>query len=216
MKTVLSIGLRFIFVATTLFIGQSVFSQTSSSHEIVHKYIDGKLDMMSTQVGDVEIIFRRDRVEINGLSATGQEPAYLYFKNVERRDPRGLVLVGEGVETISNPGMASVIGTDRVPVKKYRSIMYDNIIGDTDLVVTIDNNEINFSLENEGEQAEMIEVAFSQEQQSSLRGGVPTMSKFGRTFSLISQNSDITSESRDRFSIRGSSDRSYRFTLSID
>ena len=94
--------------------------------------------------------------------------------------------------------------------------MYDNIIGDTDLVVTVENNEINFLLENENEQAEMLEVAFSEVGQSSLRGGVPSISKFGRTFSLISQNSDIRSESRDRFSIRGSSNGSYRFTLSID
>ena len=120
----------------------------SNSSFFVHEVVESKFSMIKAVSNNSEVIFRPDRLQIF-KDGTLQTSEYLVYDSANKVTPQGRDLLSSSVEKIPNPDMAEVLGEEYMTVKKYATVVYQDLYDGADLEVSFDKNgELVFDLIN--------------------------------------------------------------------
>ena len=132
----------------------------TSQTEIFHEFVEGKFNHLKATNGNVEVIFRNDRLEIfeSSPSSNEEKQSFLFFDNANKVSPEPLNMVKHSVMPITNSSMAEVLGVSEMNVDNYEKVIYRNIYNGADLVIAIEDKDIKFTFETKSNQ---IDIPFS-------------------------------------------------------
>jgi|GEM_PF-4083820 len=123
--------------------------------EIIHEFVEGKFNHLKAQYGNIEVIFRNDRLEIFESTPSGSEEkqSFLLFDNANIVEPKPIGLIEHKILPIENEGMATVLGVKEMNVDAYEKVVYKDLYKGADLVITVSEKQISFVLDNKTNQS---------------------------------------------------------------
>lgn len=148
MKSTLVLVITLISVFTICAQTGTLNSQT----ELLNEFVEGKFNHLKAQNGNVEVIFRNDRLEIFESKDNEEKQSFLFFDNANKVEPTPVGMLTQTVRPIPNSGMAAVLGTKDMNVDTYEKVIYKDLYKGADLVITVLDKQINFVLENKSNQ----------------------------------------------------------------
>ncbi|MBT8231812.1 MAG: hypothetical protein KJN84_04250, partial [Bacteroidia bacterium] len=138
--------LFFAFALT--FVTQAQKRGFNDSTLLVHESVDNKFSQMKAKSGNIEVIFRKDRLEIFEKTPNGieEKQSFLFFNDSNKVEPKAIGLLTSGTKQIPNENMAAVLGADEMNVSTYKKIVYENLYNGANLEISVVNRAIQFSI----------------------------------------------------------------------
>jgi hypothetical protein len=154
MRNLIKSTLVLVITLCSVFAAYAQTGTSDSQTEILNEFVDGKFNHLKARYGNVEVIFRNDRLEIFESSTTGNEEkqSFLFFDNANKIQPTPVGLIEHTVKPIPNSNMAAVLGVKDMNVDFYEKIIYKDLYKGADLVITVSDKQISFVLENKTNQ----------------------------------------------------------------
>ena len=131
---------------------QRQLAERASSNSIIQENVEDRYSLIKVDLDDIQIIFRKDRLEIYERKSASEElQTFLFFDKCNPVTPTLIDLVDERNSDITNPDFAKFVQSDKITLRSFNQLVYKGLYPDADLFVTANNMGVRFELvDNQG------------------------------------------------------------------
>lgn len=146
MKNFILTSITMLFFVS--FVINASAQSTTNSFQIFEEKIEKKFTHLKAKAGNVEVIFRDDRLEIfeREPSSNIEKQSFLFFDNSSKTSPRAIGEIKTLSKAIDNQAMAEVMGADKIQVTTFEKVVYDNLYKGANLEISLNSNGLEFNI----------------------------------------------------------------------